>query len=243
MESNKPEIGFGDYMVEKTFLKRILSEKESIKISILALAGVIAVAASVFFFSRPIPTKIQNQNGSIEDVKKLGNTVQSLFSEVSSCSQNLVATGFGTTFNQMRSKLSYNGNIQLFYPKNSSDQGIFIEPKKTFQKVKIQSIGFTKIKQVTAFAGTYLADLRIQATDFSGHKLQPITVPFFVSTNAAGAITSCFATSYPYAEDPKFKLPKVSLEDVLCNQTSDGISNDLSSDPACVSKLSVAGSI
>lgn len=185
-------------------------------VSILVLGAVIALTATSILFSFRSRQQTLAHDQAREDFMNLSTQIRMLFSSKEACKLNLTGAAFGNTLDQLKA-LSTTRDIKVVMrPAGSAALQTYIQKNRKIDRLIIQGTRFENIRPLTVYSGTdrtYLADFTISVTDSFNVALKEFALPFYLTTNAGGALTSCFATSYPLESSPH-----LTMEDLLCQQ-------------------------
>lgn len=185
-------------------------------VSILVLSAVIALTGTAILFSFKSRQQTQMNMQAKEDLMNLSTKLKMMFSSKEVCKMNLASNAFGTTLNQLKSRSATKDIRIVNKPIGSATPQIYLEKNKPIERLVFQGGYFDNIRPLEKYSSTnetYLADLKISTTDAFKVSLKEISFPFYITTNSAGTLTDCFATSYPVEGDTT-----TTLEDILCNE-------------------------
>jgi len=189
---------------------RVLNNQGSILISMLTLAAVIGVTSISVLAAYSHRQKMAIHALAIQESLALANNLRMTFASRDLCKAN-IASGFGGNAAALSAA---NANITLSYPVIGQTQPAIIDTNKTVDHMVIKSLQFSRVMSVDA-PNSLLGTLKISSADTTSTPLKEVEIPFYFTTDAAGNITDCFASSYPL-----WPNTQVTMEDLLCQQNA-----------------------
>jgi hypothetical protein len=134
----------------------------------------------------------------------LKTALQMSLSNPTVCASSLSAGGFGTNLSGLSGK-----TVSVSYKGPTGPQTLQVGSR--YNQLSIVSIAFSSAVQVFTGESSYLADLKIGVQGNATEPNTVFTIPFYFTTDANGAFTGCFATSYPAPTETY-----LTLEDLIC---------------------------
>jgi len=212
--------------LKKNPVSKIDNQRGSTLLPMLVLASVIAISATSILIGTQSRLRVQSHSQAREDANNLETSIRMIFTSHNTCKANIGGNYFGTSVDDLKN-LSANRAIKLSHTNVSGNSEIYAGPNMAIGRATITGISFVHFQQLDSTT-SYIADMNINLSDGYGVALKSITVPFYFATDPSGAITDCIATSYPqgqpsYVDDSATltptSLPRLTMEDILCEQS------------------------
>lgn len=195
-------------------------------LSMLFLSCLMAAAVASIMLGSQARVKVQAHAQAREDGVNLETMIRMQFTSHSVCKANLNSNSFGNTIDELKN-LSARREIKAFHPGLGSAPEVLAGAGALVGRARVTGVYFTHLSQLDA-STSYIADMNVALVDPHGVALREISIPFYFTTDMAGAIIDCTATSYPqgrplYADQSAALLasspPRMTIEDIICQES------------------------
>lgn len=181
------------------------NERGSILLPIVMAVLGVTLALAPFIVHLKNQMEMNVRTRSKIDSQFLKTALQMSLSNSTVCTSSLTANNFGTNI----AALAPTRTVSVKYNGPTGTQTFQVGSR--YNQLVVTSMSFVSTAQVFAGETSYLADLRIGV---QGNPTEPttyFTIPFYFVADATGALTKCFATSYPAPTETY-----LTLEDLIC---------------------------
>jgi hypothetical protein len=187
------------------------NNRGSTLLPMLMLSMVMAVTALSVMSSFTSRQRLQAHAQAIQVTQNLETNVRMLFASREVCKTNLNAGSLGATVDNMKA-LSQQKKLALSYSVIGSGAPAKVSVNNKWENVTVKEIYFKDMVNVDN-STTFLGTLIITVADHYGAQVKSIELPFYVTSDASGNLTDCFASSFPLGTDSH-----ITMEDMLCQQ-------------------------